>query len=198
MANIKLFIDFWNFQISWNDHIKPAEGSEDTFVKIGWRNLPHVLIGELPSVLGPSTEMVYKGTQVYASVNPKQGSADEKLKGFLHSVLGQMTGYKVHVRDRRFKRDTCPKCSKSIDRMVEKGVDTSIVTDLFSGAINDAYDVAVLVSNDSDFVPAIQTIQERLNKQIIHIGFRHGGDHVRTAAWSHIILDGAVADKVRE
>jgi len=82
--------------------------------------------------------------------------------------------------------------------MVEKGVDSSIVTDLFDGAINNAYDIAVLISNDSDFVPAIQTIQERLNKQIIHVGFRRGGDHVRTAAWSHIILDGDVAEKIRE
>ncbi len=82
--------------------------------------------------------------------------------------------------------------------MVEKGIDASIVTDLFDGAINDAYDIAVLVSNDSDFVPAIKTIQERLNKQVIHVGFQRGGDHVRTAAWSHIILDGAVAEKLRE
>ena len=82
--------------------------------------------------------------------------------------------------------------------MVEKGVDSSILTDLFDGALNDAYDIAMLISNDSDFVPGIQTIQERLNKQIIHVGFRRGGDHVRTAAWSHIILNGDVADKVRE
>jgi len=82
--------------------------------------------------------------------------------------------------------------------MVEKGVDTSIVTDLFDGAINNSYDIAVLVSNDSDFVPAIQTIQERLNKQIIHAGFRAGGDHVRTAAWAHIILDGDVSDRIRD
>lgn len=198
MANVKLFVDFWNFQLSWNYHIKPEAGSALPHVPIGWRNLPEVLIGGLPLVLGPSTEMVYKGTQVYASVNPKPGSPDAKLKGFLHSGLGQMTGYKVHVRERRFKRDTCPHCKEAIERMVEKGVDASIVTDLFSGAINNAYDVAVLVSNDSDFVPAIQTIQERLNKQIVHVGFKQGGDHVRTAAWSHIILDGDMAGKLKE
>ena len=198
MSNVKLFVDFWNFQISWNDHVRPDENSGYPYVKIGWRNLPQVLIGELPSVLGPATEMAYKGTQVYASVNPTPGGPDARLKGFLHSTLGQMTGYRVHVRDRRFKSDSCPHCKKPIERMVEKGVDSSIVTDLFDGAINDAYDIAVLVSNDSDFVPAIKTIQERLNKQIIHVGFRRGGDHVRTAAWSHIILDGDVADKVRD
>ena len=70
--------------------------------------------------------------------------------------------------------------------------------DLFEGAINNAYDVAILVSNDSDFCPAIRTIQERLNKQIIHVGFRHGGNEIRTTCWGHIILDGPVSEKLRE
>lgn len=197
MANVKIFVDFWNFQLAWNDHIKPDKGSGQPYVKIDWRNLPNVLIDELPSVLGLTTNLAYKGTQVYASVDPRPGSADAGLKRFLHTVLGQMTGYRVHVRDRRFKRDSCPHCNNEINRMVEKGIDSSIITDLFSGAINNAYDVAMLVSNDSDFAPAIETIQERLNKQIIHVGFKAGGDHVRTAAWSHIILDGSVAEKLR-
>ena len=197
MANVKLFVDFWNLQLSWNEHVRPEDGSDERFIRIGWPTFPQVLIGELPAVLGPSAEMAYKGTEIYASVDPRPDRGDTRLKGFLHNKLGQMTGYQVHVRDRRYKHDECPHCKKDIHRMVEKGVDSSIVTDLFSGAINDAYDVALLISNDSDFVPAIQTIQERLNKQIVHIGFRQGGDHVRTAAWSHIILDGDVSEKLR-
>lgn len=197
MSNVKLFVDFWNFQLSWNANVRPEPGSSLSHVKIAWKDLPSVLIGGLPSVLGPASSLVYKGTQVYASVDPTPGSRDEGLKIFLHNVLGQMTGFRVMVRDRRPKRDQCPHCTETINRQVEKGVDTSIVTDLFEGAINDSYDVALLVSNDSDFVPAIQTIQDRLNKQIIHVGFHRGGDHVRSAAWSHIEFDGAVADKLK-
>jgi uncharacterized LabA/DUF88 family protein len=81
--------------------------------------------------------------------------------------------------------------------MVEKGVDTQIVTDLFAGAINRTYDVAILVSNDSDFCPAIETIQDRLDKQIIHVGFRRGGDEIRSHCWSHVILDGSVAESLK-
>ena len=197
MVNVKLYIDFWNFQLSWNRNIKPEDTGEK-YVRISWRTLPQVLISELPSILGPTSDMQYKGTSVYASVDPRSGSMDMKLKGFLHNTLGQMTGYKVTVHDRRPKMDHCPHCSKDISRTVEKGVDSSIITDLFAGALGNAYDIAVLVSNDSDFVPAISTIQERLNKQIVHIGFRYGGDDVRTASWSHIILDGDVAGKLRD
>ena len=196
MANVKLFVDFWNFQLSWNEHMRPDEDSEHKFVRIAWQQLPHVIIAELPTVLGPSTDMAYKGTQLYASVDPRSGSSDAKLKGFLHNRLGQMTGYDVNVRDRRSKHDTCPHCKEGINRMIEKGIDSAIISDLFGGAINNSYDIAVLISNDSDFVPAIRTIQDRLNKQVLHIGFRYGGDHVRTAAWSHIILDGDIAEKL--
>ena len=197
MLNVKLYIDFWNFQLSWNRNIKPEDTSEK-FVRISWRALPQVLISELPSILGPTSDMQYRGTSVYASVDSRPGSKDMKLKGFLHDTLGQMTGYKVTVHDRRPKTDRCLHCDKNISRTIEKGVDSSIITDLFAGALGDAYDIALLVSNDSDFVPAIDTIQERLNKRIVHIGFRYGGDHVRTASWSHIILDGDVAGKLQD
>lgn len=80
--------------------------------------------------------------------------------------------------------------------MVEKGVDADIVTSLYEGAINNSYDIALLLSNDADHIPAIRTIQDRLNKQIIHVGFRRGGSEVRTAAWSHILLDGDLADRL--
>ena len=55
----------------------------------------------------------------------------------------------------------------------------------------------MLVSNDSDFFPAIETIQDRLDKQFVHIGFRRGGDEIHSACWSHIVLDGNVAETLK-
>lgn len=195
MANVKLFIDFWNFQLGWNRNFA-TEKAAGRPVRINWKDVPSVLIAELPAILGATVPLTYKGTRVYASVHPEAGGKDEKLKQFLHNVLGQMTGFQVDVKDRRPKTETCVHCSKTTERHVEKGVDTSIVSDLFEGAINNSYDVAILVSNDSDFVPAIKTIQDRLNKQIIHIGFRIGGTQLRTACWGHAPLDGAVCAKL--
>ena len=107
-----------------------------------------------------------------------------------------MPGYNVFVTDRKERYSTDDK-GNTVIKTVEKGVDTRIVTDLFSGAINGTYDVALLISNDSDFCPAIQTIQDRLDKQIIHVGFRHGGDEIRSTCWSHIVLDGNVAEALK-
>lgn len=197
MANVKLFIDFWNFQLGWNSTMTPGKTVGQPPIKIAWKDVPNVLIAELPAIFGPSNPMIYKGTRIYASVNPSAGGKDEPLKKFLHNVLGQMTGFQVDVKDRHPKNEQCPECKKTIHRNIEKGVDTSIVSDLFEGAINNSYDVAILVSNDSDFVPAIKTIQDRLNKQVIHVGFRSTGHYVRTACWSHVLLDG-ICSKLRD
>lgn len=43
---------------------------------------------------------------------------------------------------------------------VEKGVDIVIATDMLRFAFSNVYDTAVLVSGDSDFVPAVQAVQD--------------------------------------
>lgn len=66
-------------------------------------------------------------------------------------------------------------------------------TALYEDAINQSYDITVLMSTDTDHIPAIKTIQDRLNKQIVHVGFKSSGSEIRTTTWSHILMDGPVA-----
>ena len=53
----------------------------------------------------------------------------------------------------------------------EKGIDVKLVTDLFVGAIDNKYDTAVVVSSDTDLVPAIDSVRNRLNRKVEYIGF---------------------------
>ena len=53
----------------------------------------------------------------------------------------------------------CPRCDAAFKRAPEKGIDAAIATDLLSLAWEGVLDVAVLVSGDSDFVPAVERIQ---------------------------------------
>jgi hypothetical protein len=194
MRNVKLFADFWNFQLRWNANMKP-ENPDEPPVRLAWERLPAILMGELPAIFGTSVPLSFKGIHVFASVDPRPGSKDEGLKRYLH-YLGQQTGFSVQVRDRKAKKGECPHCNQRIDRMVEKGVDASIVSALYEGAINGSYDIALLLSNDTDHIPAVRTVQDRLNKQIVHVGFKLGGNEVRTATWSNIPLDGALARRL--
>ncbi len=54
----------------------------------------------------------------------------------------------------------------------EKGVDVSIAVDLLVGAYEDLYDTALLLSSDTDLIPAIQKIKN-LGKKLQYIGFKH-------------------------
>ncbi|MEA3399426.1 MAG: NYN domain-containing protein [Patescibacteria group bacterium] len=57
------------------------------------------------------------------------------------------------------------------ERMREKGIDVKIAIDLLVGAFDDKYDTAIVVSSDSDLVPAIDWIRKRMNKKVEYIGF---------------------------
>lgn len=71
------------------------------------------------------------------------------------------------------KRDeTCPSCSHSyaVEYRTEKGVDIHLATDLLTFAFDNQYDLAVLVSQDGDFVPAVEQVI-RLNKRVLNAEF---------------------------
>lgn len=54
----------------------------------------------------------------------------------------------------------------------EKGTDVKIATDLIIGAVDDWYDTAILVSSDTDLIPAIKYIKYR-KKRLEYVGFSH-------------------------
>jgi hypothetical protein len=70
----------------------------------------------------------------------------------------------------------------------EKMLDTRIATDLIGDATFDAYDVALLVSEDSDFVPAVEFVQEMRGKHVIHVGFGGHGNDLRAVCRHRIDL----------
>lgn len=54
----------------------------------------------------------------------------------------------------------------------EKGVDVQIALDLLIGAYENLYDTAILVSSDTDLIPAL-TKARSMKKKIEYIGFSH-------------------------
>ena len=57
------------------------------------------------------------------------------------------------------------------ERLREKGIDVKIATDLIVGAIENKYDTAIIVSSDTDLVPAIDWIRNRIKKSVEYVGF---------------------------
>lgn len=75
--------------------------------------------------------------------------------------------------------DPCPCCSTPVARVVkteEKGSDVHLGVRLVADAFDDQFDVAVLVSGDSDLQPAVDIVRTRASKHVIVIDPR-GRNH---------------------
>lgn len=62
------------------------------------------------------------------------------------------------------------------DGFHEKGVDVKIAVDIVVGAFEDLYDRLILVSSDTDLLPALQVARKK-NKEIEYVGFSHAVSH---------------------
>ncbi len=111
------------------------------------------------AVGGPGA--VFGGAYYYVGVT---ADAPPMVEGFLKG-LELRPGYFVK-RDPRVRRTgRCVACGVEYEYTTEKRVDTRLVADLIHYAANDAYDAAVLVSGDDDFVPAVEAVNA-LGKQV--------------------------------
>lgn len=187
---VKIFIDFWNFQLSWNEYHQRNGVKE--IVRIPWKPLLHETL-----VHHVDPAAVYAGTHVYASYDPNN-AADNALRRFFNAMDG-FPGYDVLVKARKpqgpmkcpkcHKPITgCPHCGQTLQRTVEKGVDTALATDLIRIGIDGHYDRAVLIAADADHVPAVEFLGARM-KQVTHAWFRGHAHELRKACWDHVLFD---------
>ena len=53
----------------------------------------------------------------------------------------------------------------------EKGIDVKLSVDLVIGAVDNLYDTAVVISSDTDLIPAIKYVHNAKKKSVEYIGF---------------------------
>jgi uncharacterized LabA/DUF88 family protein len=196
-----IFIDFWNFSLQWRNR---AHGD-----LIDWRKVPAELLGESERQLqqaGFGDALHLEEALVYASYD--EDDPGRKLKGWLDAFLDKQPRFRVTTRVRRSKPrsvycracehsiERCPNCQETLRWSTEKGVDTAIVTGLLSLAGEGAFDAAVLVSSDTDYLPAVEWLQSRGFKVINATWANHGHELAR-ACWASFELDGIVS-KLRQ
>jgi uncharacterized LabA/DUF88 family protein len=80
---------------------------------------------------------------------------------------------------------------------IEKGIDTAIVTDMIKLAWEDAYNVAVLVSADRDFIPAVEFLDSK-GRKVVHAGFPPGGMDLARKCWASYDLRKAISELDRD
>lgn len=71
----------------------------------------------------------------------------------------------------------------------EKGIDVRIATDMLTHAVRDNYDVATLVSGDSDFSDALQAVKDLGKNVEVALFGRRTSQHLREVADRVLTLD---------
>lgn len=194
----RIFVDFWNFQLTWNDH----SGGQ----KCDWTALPRTVIEagrDCLASVGQTGALELEETLLYASVDPANHN-DVRLKGWLTNFLDRRPSWRVNIRERRAQprslycrhcqttTERCPSCRERYIGKPEKGVDSAIVTDLLSLAWQNAFDVAILVTSDADFVPAVERVQER-GLKVINGSWAGVGHQLKAACWANFELDSLIS-----
>jgi uncharacterized LabA/DUF88 family protein len=191
LQRVRVFIDFWNFQLSANDAVGGKFPPD-------WQRLPRWLATDAAaSITGvPVSGLQYEGASVYLSVAP--GAADARLRDWATKFLDRVSGVTVVLKERVKKLppacqnchervETCCHCGAALSLTEEKGVDVAIATDMIKLAWEDAYDWAVLVSSDRDFIPAVEFLNAKGCK-VLHAGFPPRGSQLAAKCWGSLDL----------
>jgi uncharacterized LabA/DUF88 family protein len=114
----------------------------------------------ITQAVGGSTAL-FTGAYYYVGVS---ADAPQVVEGFLKG-LELRPGYFVKREPRVKRQGRCAACGAEYEYWTEKRVDSRLVADLIHYAANGAYDAAVLISGDDDFVPAVEAVNA-LGKQV--------------------------------
>ncbi len=188
MTKVRIFVDFWNLQLSLNDLSKRKYW-------VDYSKFPFWLLQSATKLIGDKLD--FDGMKVYISYNPVT-PGDKKLLEWANNVLALMPGINISTHERKTKRPpvcqschkeitTCMHCGSELHRMIEKGVDTSIVTDLLGLAWEKVWDVAILVSADRDYIPAVDLLS-RKGYRVINAYIPPSGKELVKVCWANIDL----------
>lgn len=193
----RIFVDFWNLQLNIYDQVGRS-------YRLDWKKISPLLISEGSTLLG--TPLHFEGTHVYLSYDPTT-SKGKGLRTWAINTLDRFPGIRVIAKERKAKSPpTCPTCHRSVDtcpycknrmvRTVEKGIDTAIVTDMISLAWENAWDAAILVSSDRDYIPLVELLANK-GLKVINAYFAPQGVHLARTCWASIDLRPHLVDLAR-
>jgi uncharacterized LabA/DUF88 family protein len=197
---VRLFIDFWNFTLAWSERAGEA--------RCDWTKVPVEFRAAASAALAKAGlgDLDLVETRIYASYEPGT-EAGRRLKHWLHNFLDRQPGVCVfaaerHWRERAVHCRACDhetvrcQCGAPFGRAVEKTVDARIVTDMMGLAWEGSYDVALLVTSDADFIPAVETLQTK-NHRVVNATWRGHGHELAAKSWASFEIDPLVPRLVR-
>jgi uncharacterized LabA/DUF88 family protein len=107
----------------------------------------------------------YYEAPLLQDINPQSFDAQQRF--FEHLRTNAFFDVRLGRRVKRQRRFTCPDCGKSVTKTSweQKGVDALIAFDLVALATRNAFDTAILIAGDQDFVCPVLEVR-MMNKNV--------------------------------
>lgn len=171
-----IFIDASNILGGWwtyckeNDlvAVNPKNNKLELTKKINYKSLIEEVARDTDFIRG----------YFYDSVNEP---IDRKKQGFFDMLRG--LGVTIVPKKLRYKSVTCKHCNVTDYKIpYQKGVDVALVTDVMGLGTEKAYEIAIIVSGDNDFVDAINYVKTKgLKVWVVSFVNSLGEDTMRVA-----------------
>jgi len=155
---------------------------EAGFNNCKWLNI-YKLAANLLQINQELIEIKYFTSRV--SNNPDKQKRQTTYIEALESV-----GIRIFYGHYQSDKTECRQCGNIWPTFHEKMTDVNIATQIMIDAFQDRYDMAMLISGDSDLVPPIRTIHELFNNKRVFVAFppkRHNSSVALVAKGSMII-----------
>ncbi len=149
---IAVYIDGSNFY----KYLKDKEISLPKGKKFNFKKFVNYLVG--------SNECISKRYYVGIMRNYDKSENSQKLIKGQQKFLAKMKNDGFIIKEGKIIYDS--------GKIREKGTDVKIAVDLVVGASDDLYDKAILISSDTDLIPAVNYLKYK-NKDLEYIGFSH-------------------------
>jgi uncharacterized LabA/DUF88 family protein len=104
---------------------------------------------------GAKLEAVYYFTALAYHREPHRAGTVRRHRDYIAAL--ESTGVLTSLAQFKRKDVRCPHCRSRFDRYEEKETDVAVAAKLLELAATDGYDTAVIVSGDTDLIPAIRT-----------------------------------------
>lgn len=187
ITRISIFIDYDNFSISYRQKHKIDEAN----IRI-WDSLNDKLLGyyQRHFVKTDFEATEHTGTFLCVGINDFFVFNEDKKYKEHFQALDRKLGFIV----RYGYRSPSYKKRGEFRLGTEKGVDAEIICQMLMGAFLDHYDACILMSDDTDYIPAVRRVQEYFGKKVIQVGFGYKELRLRNQAYGHIPLERVSAD----
>ena len=168
MTNVAVFIDYENTRFGAREVFGDPQRDPYTFGHVRPLRLG-LLLKQLGEEVDPARELtavnVYRGQP-----GPKSGPQAQAGSARQFAAWKSQTLVTVRSRPLRYQPTSWSMGRPAAWRAEEKGIDVMMALDIAIGARDNAYDVAVVVSADTDLAPAIEVALD-------------AGKRVETAMW---------------